>query len=332
MLRSSRLIMFVVAVAALLVSSPAFAKQSLTAPLGEIEWGDSKEEVLEKLKKQMLDKLRERDDLRRDRVKMQRARKAVIDQHERIEESYEELDGNSGYDISVIADEFEEDQGQSLLKVKDTHATRFYFFHDGELYKLVVGYNQQYLQNVGFDAFVVQVAKKYGRPDTTEYGEIAGDEELVFARWENPDNILRIENKREFFGTFKMVFADRHTVEQLGAARTSFKTTSEDEGVSSQVEDLKSGPVRDEEEDVVDGMVGDVDVDLNRGRPEDQQVRRGEKKKTDKTEKSEVASKDSPSKSASDKSDDKDEKEEKKDRDFSDLESESDGGDDLIIY
>ncbi len=330
MLKSTHLTTFATLLLALFVSVPAFAGEGgLAAPLGEIEWGDSKDEVLDKIKDQMLDELRKRDDLRRDRVAMQRARKRVIDKHRDVAESYEKLDDNSGYEVSVIANEFNKNNGESMLRVKDRVASRYYFFVDGGFYKFVVAYNQDYLKDVGFESFIVQTAKKYGRPDDTAYGDIGGEEELKVARWMDKDTVLRVENKKEFFGTFKMVFADRNVLERMNAIeKTLTAESSGDEGISSEVEGLKDGPVEDQNANVVDGLVGDVDVELNKGRPKDDQVRHDQEKATSGSE--EVASKEKSKSKSKKKSKSKSKK--KKDRDFSDLGSDSGGGDDLIIY
>ncbi|MGM0555009.1 MAG: hypothetical protein ACQEVA_01395 [Myxococcota bacterium] len=331
MLKSTHFTTIVTLLLALLVSVPAFAgDKGLAAPLGEVEWGDSKDEVLDKIKDQMLDELRKRDDLRRDRVAMQRARKRIIDKHKEVAESYETLTEKSGYKVSVIADEFNPNNGESMLRVKDRVASRYYFFVDGGLYKFVVAYNQDYLQDVGFEPFVVQTAKKYGRPDDTAYGDVAGEEELKVARWMDKKTVLRVENEKEFFGTFKMVFADRSTLERMNAIeKTLTARDSGEQGISAEVEGLKQGPVEDENTDVVDGLVGDVDVELNKGRPKDDQVRHDQKGSASSGE---VASKEkSKSKKKSKKKKSKSKKK-KKDRDFSDLESSSGGEDDLIIY
>jgi hypothetical protein len=142
------------------------------------------------------------------------------------------------------------------------------------------------------------------------------------------DTVLRVENKKEFFGTFKMVFAERSTLERMNAIeQTLTARDSGDQGVSSEVESLKEGPVEDQNANVVDGLVGDVDVELNKGRPKDDQVRHGQK--GDSASK-QVASKKSASEKKSKSKKKKSKK--KKDRDFSDLEANSGGGDDLIIY
>lgn len=310
-----------------LLAAPAFAEEEnkLAAPLGDIEWGDDKDEVLDKLKKQMLDRLRKRDDLRRDRVRLQKERKKVLDKHRTIKDSYERLNHDSGYKVSIIADEFTPGNGESLMRVKDRVASRYYFFVDGGLYKFAVAYNQDYLKDVEFESFVVQAAKRYGRPEATAYSEV--DDALMVARWMNNDTVLRVENERAFFGTFKMVFAERMTLERMNALEETL-TASEggDEGVSDEVERLKDGPIADRNADVVDGLVGDFEVELNAGRPKDDQVRYNQEVAV------EQASGEASSKTKAAKPKKKAKKKKKKKRDFSDLEASSGGGDDLIIY
>lgn len=296
----------------------------LAKPLGEIKWGDDKGEVIKKLKDEKLAELRERDDLKRDRVLMQREKKRVMDQMDDVEESFEKLDDAGSYRVSVISDEFTPKNNESLLRIKDKVANRFFFFVDGKLYKLVVAYNQDYLKGVGFESFVVQTAKKYGKPVSTEYGEVDGEEELVQAVWKDGQTQLRVENKKAFFGTFTMAFTDRSTLERLeNLRRAAGGSDKREEGVSKRVKALTERPDRDTDADVVDGIVGDVDINFNEGRPKDQQVRQGQE------DQGAVAAKDEPKKTKKKKK--KTRKKKKKRRDFGDLDTQS-GGDDLLIY
>ena len=244
------------------------ASTQLSDTLGDIEWGDSRDEVLQKLKRRMLDALKERPDLKHDRVKMQEARKRALDRHERIVESFERLEGNkTGYEVSVIAGEFTKNNGESLLRVNDKMAQRFYFFVDGALYKKVVAYKQSAIEGVDFRPFIKKVAAKYGRPTEANSRTIDGEKQLHNVRWADGDTLLRVEDAREFFGTFKMVYSDRNTVESLRAAEGAFGGSEKsDQEVSARVQDLTddSEPATGDEENVVDSMIGEsVEVDLS---------------------------------------------------------------------
>jgi hypothetical protein len=251
----------------LVAGSLSAASGGLSETLGDIEWGDSREQVLEKLKSRMLDTLDGRQDLKHDRVKMQEARKEMLDRHARIAESYDRLEGKrTGYEVSVIAGEFTKNNGEALLKVNDEMAQRFYFFVDGDLYKRVVAYRQSAIEGVAFPAFVKRVAAKYGRPDEANNHTIDGEEKLHTVHWKDDETLLRVEDAREFFGTFKMVFSDRSKVESLRASEGAFGGSDKtDEEVSARVQDLTKGSAKgtSEEENVVDSMIGEsVEVDL----------------------------------------------------------------------
>ncbi len=312
---------------------PAFARHKshgLSSPLGTIKWGDSRSDVVAKVKKQLLHKLLERDDLKGDPVRMQRAHKRVLSDVDRFKKSYEKLDKSSGYRVSVISDEFVKGNGEALMRIKDKVANRYYFFVDGGLYKMVVAYNQDYLSNVDFETFVVQAAKKYGKPADTDYGTVGGKDALVSATWSDGTTILQVRNKKEFFGTFTMSFADKSTAKRLEKVHEALRDNDSNKGgVSSRVKALTKQSKTDADKDVVDSIVGDSDINLNEGRPVDEQVRYGKDGKP----KGEVASneKSKKKKKHHKKHHRKHHKHHKK-RDFSDIKASSSGGDDLIIY
>ena len=334
----------VIALTMLVVPATGVAKEGgkdLDAVLGEIEWGDSKKKVLKKIKAQMFTKMRQRKDLKHDRVKMQEARKRLVDKYKRIEESYTPLSGEkTGYEVSVISGEYTKNHGEALIKIDDKAAQRFFFFVDGELYKMVVAYRDNYLSGVGFKAFVGKVSGKYGRPDGTNYKEIAGEETLARATWKDPTTILHAKNKEEFFGTFVMVFSDRKRIQKMRANNEDFGGSNKDDGdVSGRVENLKKDSGKDENADVVDGMIGEkVEVDLSTEQSLDEQGPAGNKEKY----KDKDGEQSSGSKQVADKGDDdadqqKQQEDESKDRDFSDLSAESDKekkeeDDELIVY
>lgn len=316
---------------ATLFAAPAMADggQDLSDVLGGIKWGDTRSEVLDKLKDQGMKDLRKDPKLKRDRVLLQRERKRLMDRMGTAEKSYTRLEGQStGYEVSVIADEFSSNNGEAFIRVKDSVAQRFYFFLNNKFYKLVVAYNPSYLRRVGFESFVGSSVKKYGRPAVAEYDTIRGEEQLALVQWENPGTTLAVKNKKELFDTYTMSFADRQTVKRLQASGKSFGgSDKEGEEVSASVKSLMEDNDYDRNTNVVDNLVGDTAVNLNKGRPKDDQVRRyTEDGKA-------VASKDEPKKAEKKKKKKKKKRKKRKKKkspDFGNLSTEA--SDDLIIY
>lgn len=250
----------------------------LSAVLGGIKWGASDKDVVELIKKQRLDEMSKDQKLRKDPLLMQESRKQLVDQITTIEKTKTELKGErTGYEVSVISDEFTPNVGESMLVVRDKVAQRYYFFMHSRLYKLVIAYDKEYLKGVDFEPFAAQTAQRYGRPISTDYGDVFGEEELTSVTWEDDGSILAVHNKREFFGTFTMVFSDKKRVQELTKSGLSFggkgKATKKQAEVSSEVAMLTRTGGDDPNKNIVDGMVGSVDIDLNEGRPEDDKLR-----------------------------------------------------------
>ncbi|AWV89041.1 hypothetical protein [Bradymonas sediminis] len=310
---------------------PAMAKDegNLNAPLGTVKWGDSRKDVVKKVKEQLLEAMRTDNKFKGNRVLLQREHTRILNKVDEFSASYEKLDANAGYQVSVISDEFSRQNGESMMQIRDTVANRYYFFVDGGLYKMVVAYNQRYLRNVGFEPFVVQVAQKYGKPVSTDFIEEEDEDVLMEAIWTKGNTILTVKNQKRFFGTFTMAFAERSTAKRLDALRVARGDDKDTEkGLSARVESLTEISQREVDADIVDSIIGDSKINLNEGRPVDSQIARAEEEAAQK----ELAAKQAAEAKAKKKKKKTKKKAKKKSkRDFSDIES-SDSGDDLIIY
>ena len=249
------------------------ASADINSTLGEIEWGDSPDEVVQKLRTAKLQALREDPRLRNDRPAMQRARQDVLDHVRRIEDSLTELRGDeTDYDVSVIATEFTKNNNESMIRVRDDSAQRFYFFIDNHFYKLVIAYYQDQVENVGFSAFIDRVRQNYGEPASTEYGSVRGEEGVVEAMWQDSDSLLSVNDRRGFFGTYTMTFSDREFVERWEERGRKFGGRGEeepDEGVSDRVRALTQ-PSTSPQRSPVEDMVGQVEIDLGSDEKEEE--------------------------------------------------------------
>jgi len=314
-------------------AAPAMAKGApkgdLNAPLGAVKWGDSRQDVVKKVKEQLLDAMRKDDKLKGNRVALQREHTRVLNQVDEFDASYEKLDAKSGYHVSVISEEFSRQNGESMMQIRDTVANRYYFFVDGGLYKMVVAYNQRYLRNVGFEPFVLQVARKYGKPIETEFVEEGDEDVLMEAIWSKGNTMLTVRNQKQFFGTFTMAFAERSTAKRLAAMREARGDDRESAGaITAQVKSLTTESSRVVDADIVDSIIGDSTINLNEGRPVDSQIARAEAEAAQKEQEAKQASRAKAKKTTKKKKKAKT----KSNRDFSDIEASSGGGDDLIIY
>lgn len=297
----------------------------LHSALGDIRWGDSRKVVLKKIKEARFKKLQNDNKLKADQVAMSRARRDAQIWFSEIEKSFQKFNGKrSGFEVSVIAGEYSEKNGESMLHVRDKVAQRFFFFIDGRFYKMVVAYKREYLKGVAFEDFAGQTARRYGRPVDTEYMEIQGEEELVNVRWEDKTTELRINNLSEFFGTYTMAFTDRVKLKALAKSGKRFGgSEKEEESLSQEVASLTETSRSSMKDNAIDSLIGDVELDVNEGRPADEQIRQPDPEAAPAAK----ASK----KSKSKKRKKRRKRKKRKSKDFSKLGG-GGGGDELIIY
>jgi hypothetical protein len=253
----------------------AAQEEGLATVLRGLEWRAPKPKVLGHFKKLKEEEFQESSGKVRDPIVKERLRREMATAFEQIEKSDVSFTGQrSGYEVSIIAGEFRANNNESVIVVRDDNAQRYFLFADGNLWKLVIAYNPEYIQGIGFDAFVEQVSRKYGEPEATSFND---DEVLTSASWKDDATELRIEDKSDFFNTFTMVFADRKTAERMSKFQDAFGSGGgKKEGVVSQdILEIQKDSSFGNNEDVVDSILGSkVEVNLERGRPEDARARR----------------------------------------------------------
>lgn len=272
-----------VAIACCLVVStvPASAQDqgTLASVLRGLDWNSSKREVLKHFQTIKDQEFKEGSAKMRDPLLKERLRNRKVSEYTQIEKSYTRLSGKrTGYEVSVITGEFAPNNGESLLVVRESNAQKYFLFADGKLWKLVVAYNSEYIEGIGFEAFVEAVSRKYGEPDETVFDDESDGQSLARAVWRDDATELRLENKSEFFNTYTMVFADRTTADRLKQINRAFGTkddAKEKRKIRTSILDIQDDTDFGGDDDVVDSLVGSATkVDVLTGRPEDAKINR----------------------------------------------------------
>ena len=251
----------------------------LDAVLRGIEWDSSKAQVLSRFKQDKDAEFKAEGKKVRDPIMKEKLRHAKASEVEAIEKSYLRLSGDrTGYEVSVISGEFRADNGEALLIANEEKAQKYYLFVDDKLWKLVVAYDSDYIQGIGFEAFIDAVSRKYGEPDQTEFDEGSDGSSLARAMWRDENTELRIEDKSDFFNTFTMVFAHRKTSERQAQIKKAFggdEEKSKERAVRTSILEIQEDDGFGSDDDIVDAIVGGrVEVNVERGRPEDTKVNR----------------------------------------------------------
>lgn len=262
-----------VALLVLLLTPPVSAQEGLEAAIGGLKWGANKEQVLKFFKELKDTEFKEEAKPIRDSILKEKLRKEKLEQYKDIEASFQELRGvgRTGYEVSVVGNEFQKNNGEALMRAKDDRAQKFYFFYNGRLWKMAIVYNTDYLSGIGFEAFIDQVSRKYGESDESEYD---ADGYLARAMWRDERTELRIEDKSEFFGTFMMVFSDVTEAQRRRETEAAFED-KKDAKVRPDLADIQEDDGFAADSNIVDRLVGsNIEVNVDRGRPEEHEIRR----------------------------------------------------------
>jgi len=262
-----------VALMLLLLAPPVSAQEGLEAALSGLKWGNGKDQVMKYFKELKDSEFKSEAAPIRDSILKERLRREKIEQYKEIEASYQELrgTGRTGYEVSVVGGEFQKNNSEALVRAKDDRAQKFYFFYNGRLWKMAIVYNTDYLSGIGFEAFIDQVSRKYGESDESEYD---AEGFLARAMWRDERTELRIEDKSEFFGTFVMVFSDVTEAQRRREAEAAFDTGKPKE-LRPDLAEIQEDDGFAADSNIVDRLVGsNIEVNVDRGRPEEQEIRR----------------------------------------------------------
>jgi len=310
--------------AAAVVSAPAgpeepTAHDGISHVLGFLDWGATPQDVLTTLKKEVDARYAELMRDVREPIEIDRTLRRKGSEFAAIEKTLVQFSGQrTGYESSIIAQDFVADNEESMIRVDDQEAQRYYFFKNDRLWKVLVAYSSTVSRSMPFADFVKQVQDKYGRPVGIDWATPKGGAKAMrAASWDDPITRLVVEDRTEFFGTFCMKFLDRAVgvpLEEEREKRAGDRpAVATDASVDAALLEITSGSTSGDDS-VVDRLTGrehdldltgnqpDYETTLNRGAPAesptfpagDEGKKRKDKKGTGKGKDGKPASKDAP--------------------------------------
>ncbi len=156
-----------------IVMVSADKKKALAELYGGFKFGMSKDDVLKVLQKQIDERFEEKikateDITRKDKLRAEKKREMSD-----VTKSYVEFKGTNvgGWDVSIIEGEFAHRTGEAMLdrwENKDgKNQRRFFFFHDGRLWKMAISVDVSILpeDKRNFETFSQVMQSKYGPGD-----------------------------------------------------------------------------------------------------------------------------------------------------------------------
>jgi hypothetical protein len=242
---------------------PSANEKAVSELMGAWKWGMTVDEVLAVLQKQRLDA--KTPDLAKlaDVYEQNRIRKAIKADVEGVRRTLVKFEGQrTGWDVSIIEGEFLHRNGESMMHMRETDAAtgrdqqRFFFFHEGKLWKQFIAFNMEQYKGKTFDDFRNAMESRYGKGKPITKVDREGKEKTVAVAWRASNTYLRAIDLMQFYSNFCLAFSDASVEERMDVARQerASKVPPPRAVVSDKAGD---DPVHDPHADIIDRITAE---------------------------------------------------------------------------
>lgn len=238
------------------VKLTAEQKKARLELLGSFKFGMTKDEVLGALSKQLDERyaemIKDTSDVRRqDQLRREKKKELA-----RVSKSFVAFDGQkSGWDVSIIDEQFKHGTDESMLEYWENQGgknqRRFFFFHDGALYKMFIQIDttQFEAEQQTFDFFSGIMKAKFG-------ADVA-DPNLSYTSYKG-DVFVQAVDKTRFYDAFILVVLDPSRARAVDAVRKDrIVETKEENNILKSVTETgdHDTPDLDANKDAVQGVI-----------------------------------------------------------------------------
>ncbi len=254
-------------------------RKKISEVLENLSWGAGSQKLLLQIKEKIDTRYEERIEkaggaLQVDRIlrEKRRAFAAVKQTHTRF------VGQQTGYESSIISDDFETNNGESVIQVDEGGEQRYYFFKDDLLWKILIAYSARMSRSKPFPQLLKEKQKIYGRYKRSEsYPPSADKEGIRAAIWEDEKSLMRLEDRSAFYDVYVAIFVDKK--ERVALEQSHKKEAGNEEPdaeMDSLMNDILGGNIEDDQnESVVDQLTGvQHKVDFETGRPVYEELKR----------------------------------------------------------
>jgi len=191
-------------------------KKALGELMGAFTFSMDKDAIVVALSKQIDARYAEQISSTSDVYAQDKLRKEKQKEVARIKSSYVEFKGGkTGWDVSLIDQEFAHNTGESMLMYWENaggkNQRRFFFFHEGKLWKMFVAIDTKALaeDQRNFEFFRKLMETRYGQ------GRVDGARE----KWNAGEFEVQAVDKMAFYGSFGLLIQDPKALAEIAATR-----------------------------------------------------------------------------------------------------------------
>jgi hypothetical protein len=221
------------------------ASHGVVALMGEYTWGMSPDAVFKTLTKDIEKEYEERQKKAKDALSQDANIKWRKEQLQRVKENHVKFAkaANHRWGVSLIQYEYEDDNNEELLWTRtDKGLRKYFFFKDGELWKIVYAYSTDMFPGKTYDMVVAEKFKKWFGPspvDKAKKDPKTGTPLVSYLEW----TAMKGEKIRSFdmtsvHGVMMLVVVDGKAEKRIGERIPNLK---KDESVQDVVGDVLGG-------------------------------------------------------------------------------------------
>lgn len=242
--------------------APTASAEEIEKLKGDYKWGMSTDQVAAELTKRIeasyADKLKATVN---DPTRQGSVRKMMAADIADLKKKYTKFDGQkTGYDVSIIDQEFAHKTNESMMTAKEENGTRYFFFADGKLYKMFVAFDKDILQGKSFAEFGQLMQGRFGKAKDVyveEKSKAGVARKLDHFEWSSKaGDGLRLVDRSEFYDVFCLVVYDAGVARRLEDARKIANPSYEKKDALVEAVINTKQSENDVNDDIVDRIVG----------------------------------------------------------------------------
>ncbi|HXI55575.1 MAG TPA: hypothetical protein VNO55_05925 [Polyangia bacterium] len=228
---------------------------------GTFKWGDSPDQVIAQVRSAIEKKYQPRiADASADPGMQQRIRVEMNKEMDSVAKSLTKFEGQkSGWDVSIIGPEFQQNTGEAVVVAKEDIWTRYFFFFENGLYKMFLAFNKDAIEGKTFADFGKDMQSKFGKSR-----EVFRDEKmkngvrrlLDHYEWNAGADRLKLVDRSEFYGVYCLVLNDAKVNDRVIAKRKIINPQRSNRDALVEAATQKEINDRDANDNIIDRITG----------------------------------------------------------------------------
>jgi hypothetical protein len=219
------------------------------------------QQVIEKLYAKIDASYKEKlEKVRTDPRETDKLRGQIKSEKDKVKRSLVKFEGQKGgWDVSIIDEEFVQNNGESMLFYKEAKSTRYFFFSGESLYKMFVAFDKDVVAGKSFQEFGDLMQQKYGKAQVVHREmNVKGVKNKILDsfQWRSSEGDgLKLVDRSKFYDVYCLVIYDHGVADrQAEVKKANAEKLPKGSFVDSVIDTKQSD--RDENDNVVDRITG----------------------------------------------------------------------------